>query len=1063
MTERTYRTKPSAVNENTVPTPPEAPKKDLPAQEADVSAQTNKKDAHTEDSPAPLDIAQEMTQIFKMEPSTEEAAQPVDVAPASTHDPKEASFADSEASVEESAKPADISQEPTRVFKMGGASTEEAEKPVDISQEPTRIIKMGASTEGQEMPSDRAQELVPVRKKDASEESAKPADIALEPTQIIKMGASAEKAETRADITQEMKRLPKKDTSKEAAKPVDISQEPTRIIKLGASAEKAETSADPSQGSKKDASQVSAKPADISQEPTWIIKNGTSAGSEPPADIAQAATQIIKKDEVAEALRAETTQAALARINKEDVDSPRPETTQAALARINKEDVDSPRPAKLPKHSRAAAAQRLGDLPDKRVQGFTYEAAHHPLHVSKWWTKRHWKRKNLRSTQERYVSNEHRVTMRMFLPIGIVTILVVVVATSLLTYLNATTNATTAQYQTQIITLADILPQDNLKMYDSNGNLLYQAIDQGVQTSEPLDKISKNLQNAEIDIEDQTFWNNSGYDITGIVRAAVSDLESGHVVSGGSTITQQLIKNTVVGNSDTAQRKLQEIELAPEVTRYYTKQDILAMYLNTVYYANGAYGAEAAAQLYFGLQDKPNDPASNQLDIAQAATLAGIPSNPDLRNPIAYPQNSLLRTQDVLHQMYVLKTINAQQYNAALQEIRKPGFASYHAPAQSAHALALSSFTNYALTELASDLHVKVADLSRSGLKVTTTVNANLQTQVLSAAQRDIAEIRTAHNITDSSVVMINPNTGAIETLIGNIDPAHNVFNVATQGFRQSGSTMKAFTYSLAFEHGISPGEQTNDVRQTFYYNGVPYSPDNYGGVHHGWITYREALDWSLNIDAVHLELTPQVGPINDYNYAESLGLGPTNGTVNETFTLGALGVHLLNETSAFGSFATGGVHVPYHAINTVTNSRGKVIYSAPTTGKRVLTPQAAYILSNVLSDNATRDKEFLPCDALDLYVNNNCGGTVIPAAVKTGTTDNFVDNLTIGYTPSLVTGVWSGNDNNSPMNNIVGITGAGTIWHDAMMMALQGKPIQHFTNPGGVIYSQKYHDLALG
>ncbi|HEY4387093.1 MAG TPA: transglycosylase domain-containing protein [Ktedonobacteraceae bacterium] len=1023
MTERTYRTKPSAVKENTVPTPPETQKKDLPAEEADASAQINKKDASAEDSRAPVDIAQEMTQIFKMGASTEEVEQFVDVAPASTRDPKEDSSVDSEASVEE------------------------ARKPADISQEPTRIIKMGASTEGPEMPSDTAQEPMPVSKKDVSERSAKPADVAQEPTQIIKMGSSSEGSETRADITQEMKRLPKKNVSAGSEKRVDISQEPTHIIKMGASAERAETPADlpqePPQSSKKDASQVSEKPVDISQEPTWIIKNGASAGSEKPADIAQAPTQIIKKDEVAEAIRAET--------------------TQAALARINKEDLDSPRPAKLPKYSRAAAAQRLGDLPSRVVPGFTYEVAHHPLHISKWWTKRHWKRKNLRSTQERYVNNEHMITMRMFLPIGIVTILIVVVATSLLMYLNATTTATTAQYQAQITTLADILPQDNLKMYDSNGDLLYQATDQGVQTSEPLDKISKNLQNAEIDIEDKTFWNNSGYDITGIIRAAVSDLASGQVVSGGSTITQQLIKNTVVGNADTAQRKLQEIELAPEVTHYYTKQDILAMYLNTVYYANGAYGAEAAAQLYFGLQDKPNNPASNQLDIAQAATLAGIPSNPDLRNPIAYPQNSLTRTQDVLHQMYVLKTITTQQYNQALQEIRKPGFASYHAPAQSAHALALSSFTNYALTELANDLHVKVDALSRSGLKVTTTVNTNLQTQVLSAAQRDIAAIRTAHNVTDSSVVMINPNTGAIETLIGNIDPTHNSFNVATQGFRQSGSTMKAFTYSLAFEHGVSPGERTNDVRQTFYYNGVPYRPDNYAGTHYGWITYREALDWSLNIDAVHLELTPQVGPINDYNYAESLGLGPTNGTVNETFTLGALGVHLLNETSAYGSFANGGVHVPYHAINTVTNAEGKVIYSAPTTGKQVLTPQAAYILSNVLSDNATRDKEFFPCDALDLYVNNHCGGTVIPAAVKTGTTDNFVDNLTIGYTPNLVTGVWSGNDNNSPMNNIIGITGAGTIWHDAMMTALQGKPIQPFTNPGGVIYSNTYHDLALG
>jgi membrane peptidoglycan carboxypeptidase len=412
--------------------------------------------------------------------------------------------------------------------------------------------------------------------------------------------------------------------------------------------------------------------------------------------------------------------------------------------------------------------------------------------------------------------------------------------------------------------------------------------------------------------------------------------------------------------------------------------------------------------------------------------------------------------------MYVLKSITYQQYVSALREIQKPGFTSYHAPVQNPHALAFSSFTTYALTELANDLHVKVSDLARSGLVVTTTINTNLQTQVLQEAQHAIAAIRTAHHITDSSVVMIRPQTGAIKTLIGNIDPAHNDFDVATQGFRQAGSTMKAFTYVTAFEHGLSPGQKTDDEPQTFYYHGIPFHPDNYDDMHHGWITYREALDWSLNIDATKLELSPYVGVRRDYMTAEDLGLGQTNGVVNETFTLGSLGVHLLNETAAYGVFANGGKYIAPHAIKTVTNAQGKIIYTAPMMGKQVVSPQAAYILSMVLSDNATRDKEFFPCDALDLFVNNKCGGTVIPAAVKTGTSNNFVDNLTIGYTPSLVTGVWSGNDNNSPMNNIIGITGAGTIWHDAMMTALQGQPIQHFTNPGGVVYNPVYHDLSL-
>ena len=347
------------------------------------------------------------------------------------------------------------------------------------------------------------------------------------------------------------------------------------------------------------------------------------------------------------------------------------ETTQAALMRINKEDTLKPSPspiaAKLPKRSRAAAAQRLGDVPLKASPGVSYEGSHHRLHDAKWRLKRHWKRKNLRSTRSRDAAHDQKAIKRVMLPIGISILLISVLTASIWAYVNASIKDTNTRYQAKITTLADVLPKDNLKMYDGSGHLLYQATGDGVQTSEPLDKIALNLQNAEIDIEDQYFWQNDGYDITGIVRAAISDISSGHIVAGGSTITQQLIKNTIVGTSETGLRKLDEIELAPQVTRYYTKQQILDMYLNTVFYANNSYGAEAAAQFYFGLQDKPNNPASNQLDIAQAATLAGIPSNPDLRNPISYPQNSLIRTQQVLQQMLKLKTINAQQYASALK------------------------------------------------------------------------------------------------------------------------------------------------------------------------------------------------------------------------------------------------------------------------------------------------------------------------------------------------------------------------------------------------------------
>ncbi len=891
----------------------------------------------------------------------------------------------------------------------------------------------------------------------------------------VKLTAFEENAAPAPDKSEEKERPTSEQETNQQKDAVSASQpdEATQLLEDIVSTSQPDVTAQPLEDVSLQATQAIQKSAQPSltsaNEATHIMRKPTEP-TQPSNDPAAATTHIMRRPaELTQAfsdLANEATRVMQKLVKPAQPSSgPADEATQS-IGSISK---GKPRsttvPAKLPEHSMAAAAQRLGDVPNQAQAGVSYNAGRRKAHSTDWRSKRHRTRKSLHSANSRSAAADRKLTKRVFIPVGVGIPLIAILIFSLVTFFNTMSAATDAQYQSQVTTLADILPRDNLKMYDTSHHLIYQATGDGVQTSEPLDKISKNLQNAEVDIEDQSFWSNSGYDITGIVRAAISDLNSGQVVAGGSTITQQLIKNTIVGNSDTALRKLQEIELAPDLTRQYSKQQILDMYLNTVYYANGAYGAEAGAQLYFGLKDKPNNPASNQLDIAQAATLAGIPSDPTLRNPIAYPANSLARTQDVLHQMYALNTITTQQYNTALEEIQKPGFASFHAPAQKQPPTALISFVNYAMAELASDLNVKASTLARSGLSVTTTVNSSLQTQVLAEAQNDIAAVRAAHDINDSSVVMLNPQTGAIETLIGNIDPAHNSFDVATQGFRQPGSTMKAFTYVTAFEHGLSPGQLTDDKLTTFYYDGEPYAPHNYANTQHGWLSYRKALDWSLNIDAVRLELSSYVGVQNDYNMAESLGLGDTNGTLGASFTLGTLGVHLLNETSAFGAFANSGVHVPPHAITTVTNAQGKVIYKASEAGKQVVTPQAAYVLTNVLADNATRDEEFYPCydgDVLDLHVNNDCSNTVIPAAVKTGTTDDDVDNLTIGYTPGLVTGVWSGNDDNSAMNNIIGITGAGTIWHDAMLTALQGKPVQQFTVPSGVEYSSKYRDIVV-
>jgi membrane peptidoglycan carboxypeptidase len=725
-------------------------------------------------------------------------------------------------------------------------------------------------------------------------------------------------------------------------------------------------------------------------------------------------------------------------------------------------------PAKLPAHSRAAAAQKLDERPLNNIRGAYYPVPHHNPNPRGWRTRRHIKRRNLHRSNLQYLAIDRIGTQWTMLPMAIGALIIFVVAASLLVGLTAAVEATHTRYQQQVTTLADILPKDSLKMYDAHGTMLYQMVDQGLQTTVPLEKISPNLVHAEIAIEDQTFWNNSGYDITGIVRASLADLSHGHIVSGGSTITQQLIKNAIVGNQDTAIRKLQEIILAPDITRQFTKQQVLSMYLNTIYYGEQAYGAEAAAFTYFNLKDTSTATAASQLDIAQAATLAGIPSNPSLRDPFLHPHASFQRTKDVLLQMRLQGYITPFQEESALVEIQQRNFLHHgviHNNSLAKH------FINYALNELATDLHVKTVDLSRSGLVVSTTLDLPLQNQILKIAQKHIAEMARAHNMSNAAAVLIDFHNGDIRTLLGNIDPnnpRYGAFDVASQGYRQPGSSFKPFIYATAFAKGISPGMPVYDTPLTVQMCcGLPsYSPSNYDLRFHGLISFRYALQNSFNVPAVKLLM--QTGVDESLHTAQAMGISSYTGTPNYTMVLGTLGIHLLDQTSAFGVFANGGVRVPAHAINTVTDTQGHVIYHFAPVGKRVISKQVAYMMTNVLSDNKSRLYEFFDCNVLQLYSNSReqCyagnRGIVRPAAAKTGTSSDFKDNWTVGYTTDYVMGVWAGNNDNSPMINVTGVDGAAPIWHDSMLLAEQGKPITDFSNPGGLVQKTVYYPQGI-
>ncbi len=724
-------------------------------------------------------------------------------------------------------------------------------------------------------------------------------------------------------------------------------------------------------------------------------------------------------------------------------------------------------PAKLPAQSRAAAAQRLGDRPAPPRPGTYYDAPHMAHRPNGWYIKRHLKRRHLRRANEHYAAVDRAGTRWSMLPLACATLGLLFLVGSFFVIYMAFTTSVDQRYQSSVVSLTDILPKDSLRMYDSQGDMIYEAVDNGLQISEPLNAISPHLMDAEIAIEDRYFWSNPGYDITGIARAAIDDLSNKRVVAGGSTITQQLIKNTIVGNESTILRKLEELVLAPKVTNYYTKQQIMNMYLNTTYYGNQAYGAEAAAFVYFGLQDKPGQTAAAQLDIAQSAMLAGIPQNPDAYNAFLYPQATSARMQAVLTQLVQQGYITAMQEQQAIAEANGPHFLR---PGIINNQLA-PHFVSYALNELSKILNVKVPDLSRSGLVVSTTLNLGLQNKILKIAQDNVSALIHTHNLTNAAEVMIDYHTGAINVLLGNINPgssAYGQFDVATQGYRQPGSTFKPFVYATAFAQGFSPGMPILDAAVSIpLCCGLPaYTPHNYDLGYHGLISARAALQNSFNIPAV--KLLYKTGVDNALQTAQRMGITSYEGTPNYTMVLGSLSVSLLDMTSAYGVFADGGVRVLPHTIAQVKNVQGQQIYRFAANPHQEITPQVAYLMTNVLSDNQARTFEFGACSSLYLYSNTQAQcyagdpGTIYPSAVKTGTSQNFADNWTIGYTNEYVMGVWAGNNNNSPMNNVIGVTGAGPIWHTGMLLAEQGAHPTNFARPAGVVQRTVHYASGL-
>ncbi|GCE26645.1 hypothetical protein KDA_21290 [Dictyobacter alpinus] len=630
-----------------------------------------------------------------------------------------------------------------------------------------------------------------------------------------------------------------------------------------------------------------------------------------------------------------------------------------------------------------------------------------------------------------------------------------------------------AYYQAQL-PLLDGIAQHSLaqttNIYDRNGKLLYQLYDHsnsgGRRTYVNFEDIPNELVNATIAAEDHSFWQNSGVDYTGIVRAVVTNFQHGSVQEGGSTVTQQLIKNQFFLNQDrNLQVKGEEAILATGLTQRYSKAEIMEMYLNTVFYGDSNYGIEAAAQDFFNLKPicKKNicKPAVTQLTLGQASLLAGLPQSPTGYMPFLNKSAALDRQQHVLKNMVSLKMITTQQMIQAQKETQNYAFK------RPAYVKNAPHFVDYVIDNVLIPLF-GAYNLRNGGYSIYTTIDLDLERQVekivynrINSNQSDIygySNLSTAHNLHNAAVVVTDPKTGEILAMNGSAnyndqgtDPRMAGQYNAANTLRPPGSSFKPIVYATAFQMGWYPAMNVPD-HNTYYPDGEkPYNPPNYDHRFHGDnMTIRRGVSNSYNIPAV--DAIEYAGVQNVMNMAGRLGLSHVEktdpGRQGAAMALGVSEETLLNMTTAYATFANKGVRMPQTTVLQINNNQGKPVYKFDAQhpkGDRVIGEDIAFLVSSIISDKAARNEEFPSPNPLELDGR--------PVAAKTGTTDNFADNWTMGFTPHLAVGVWAGNSDNTPMQDVIGITGAGPIWQDVFQYANDKYhfPRDGFTPPANV------------
>ncbi len=597
-----------------------------------------------------------------------------------------------------------------------------------------------------------------------------------------------------------------------------------------------------------------------------------------------------------------------------------------------------------------------------------------------------------------------------------------------------------------LTSLPENLNQPSVSITDRNGRLLYEIIpsEGGRNAVLPADGIPQCIKGATIAVEDKNFYQNSGVDVAGIIRAVWINLQGGETLSGGSTITQQVARTLLLKDEvtqRTLRRKLRETILAWQLTRTYSKDELLALYLNQIYYGGMAYGIEAASQTYFGK-------SASDLLLPECALLAGLPQTPGVYNPFTNPDLALERQRVVLGLMEKNGFITAAERRDA--ELAPLSYNPEPYPIEAPHFVWMIKDQ---LDELFASGQLSAAD----SLVIRTPLDLTMQRLTEEIVKRRIASFKpkegeTSLNVNNAAVIVIDPHSGEVLTLVGSADyfdsSIYGALNM-TAARRQSGSAFKPIIYAAALDPNqqqpLTTASTLMDVTHTFTTkDGQPYKPVNYDGREHGFVSVREALASSLNVPAV---LTLQnVGIENVIALANQLGIRSLNAPQNYDLSL-ALGggqMSLLELSRAYAALANDGEYIGSMFILEIRDASGNLLYTPEKKhALQVIDPRVAWLISDILSDDRARSTGFGINSVLKIDRT---------AAVKTGTTTNYHDNWTIGYTPDLLVGVWVGNSDHQAMQNVTGLTGAAPIWAETMRSILEGRPDKIFTQPAGLL-----------